>query len=151
VGRRLRRKRVGLRSQNLLPLSLPALGAVVYAVVIHCIVLLLVVTWPFSVPPARYSAEYSSLATQLSLIHGGWLVLLLLNLVVIRTPKGARPHLHRSGDYGAIVLMSTLLAASLQMATAVPAPTDPPHEEGVFELRFDPAERAWVVETSEHH
>jgi hypothetical protein len=39
--------------------------------------------------------------------------------------------------------------SSMKLAAIVPAPTDPPHEEVVFELRFDPVELVWTVDTKE--
>jgi hypothetical protein len=76
-------------------------------------------------------------------------VLLLLNLLVMRSPKGGLPSPQRIGDLCAIIVAATLLASSLQLAAAVPAPTDPPYEEGVFELKFDPVARVWKVDTDE--
>ncbi len=146
--KRFRRKGVQFENQSRLPLSLPALCTLVYGVLYYHLGMWIVVTWPWFVPTSRYSSEYSFLATQLCFVHAGWIVLLLLNLLAMRTRKGALPRRNPIGEWCAIVVASTLLVSSLQMAAAVPAPTDPPHEEGAFEFGYDPGERVWTMEAN---
>ena len=127
-----------------LPLSLPALCTLIYGVVYYHISVWLVVTWPFFEPPPRYASEYSFLASQLNYVHAGWIILLLLNLLTMRSKGRELPKRRLLAEWFAVVIASCLLASSVFMSQAVPAITDPPYEKVVFEFEYDPADGEWI-------
>lgn len=141
----LRRQRAWLASQNQLPLSLPALCTLVYGVLYYHIGMWLVVNFPGFTAPVEYSSGYLSLAILLCFVHGGWLVLLLLNLLAMRTPKGAPLSRHTIGEWCAIVVAATMLVSTLQMIAVAPDLLS----QGVFEFQFDPVEGVWTLETGD--
>lgn len=140
--KRIRRKRNRLASQNQLPLSLTAVGILVYGVMYWHIGMWFVITFPGFKAPLKFTLEFSSLAIQLCLVHGGWLVLLLLNLLAVRTPKSPLLTRHSIGEWCAIAVATALLASSLQMIAATPSPTD----QAVFEFEFDHEEGVWTLQ-----
>ena len=146
--KRIRRHRKRFEFLCKLPLSLPALGTLVYGGTYCLLAMFLAVTWApnnFSIP---FAIELSLVATYLCVVHVGWLILLVLNLLIERYSFGAMQGKQQIGEWCAIVVAATLLASSLLMAAAIPTPSEIPQER-VFNLRFDSTEKAWFVEPLE--
>ena len=145
--KRIRKHRKRFANQCKPPLSLPALGTLVYGGSYCLLAMFLVVTWSPSNFTTAVSLEFSLLATYLCVIHGGWLVLLVLNLLIERLSMNTLHGKEQIGEWCAIVVAGTLLASSLLMAAAIPAPSEI-QQERTFNFRFDSTEKAWFLESN---
>lgn len=146
--KRIRRHRKRFAKQCKPPLSLPALGTLIYGGSYCLLAMFLVTTWSPKEFSTSFTLEFSLLANHLCMVHGGWIVLLVLNLITERTSNGALLAKQQIGEWCAIVVAATLLTSSLLMVDAIPKPWEVPQER-TFNLRFDSTQEAWFVAPSE--
>ncbi len=148
LSRRLRRHSGRDRSRRLpggsLPLTLPALGALLYGGLYVILGVLLIVLWPFGRHPDLWAEVFGRLAGILSLVHAGWLVLLGLDLASLLLGKREPGSRRVAGDVAALLVMALALVSSLQMSALLPEEYGPYAREVVFSFQYDPQAGHWA-------
>jgi hypothetical protein len=144
--KRWRRYRRRIAEQGKQPLSLPALGTLVYGGAYSLLAIFLLVTWSPKHFSTELAAASSLLATRLCIVHAGWLALLIANLLANRPSIGNLFGRQRLGEWFALLVAATLLASSFSIAAAIPESSEIPKER-IYGLHYDPTQQVWTVES----